>query len=630
MKFVCSKCKTKYTISDEKVHGKVLKIRCKNCSSVIEVREPTSGPTTQSAARQTAGQGALKALSRRGGSAAIKRPTPSSMPAAKTAGQGPVPGTKAPLKKTSTGVGARPDLSKPLDTARSARSAGGRQSAQSRTPLSRPTFKPQPSREDEQKTQIAAMPAQLLAEMQRSHRGAAAPPPAAPADQEAAWYLGDDRGEYGPMTFAELAARCKRGEPSPNAEAWREGYSDWLPLEEIPELKPYVKRAPPPRPQTGIRPAPASPYQKTPGKDAAVGHADAPMKRPLAAKVTLASQQLREPDLIKSPAPPPTIEPEPAATPVTEDSWPGVPALPAAPRPKGLAQLDASLSGDLPAPSAMDPAAQSYPSVPAHVSVGTGQADLSPQIAELKRARRPTLLIGAGALLVGIAVVALVVWLISSGKKPGTDASDSKSAQVEDSMKGPPRPATMATPLPAMDAMNPAGDGDDTELIELDIDVSTGMTTRTRRPRRRKKNGTTPKNGMDTPAATSSGSLYGLPTMRAGFVGLMDFGSTSTSGAIASGGARPGDLGSMVRRHYNRLKRCYEKAARLDTRMRNPRLRIAIQVGASGRTRSVYITPTRYQADTIGICIRRSIMQWKWPSFSTSYSYSFNARFHGG
>jgi predicted Zn finger-like uncharacterized protein len=57
MKFVCDKCHTKYSIADERVHGRVLKIRCKSCSNVITVREekPAAAPapsvTTQSSAR---------------------------------------------------------------------------------------------------------------------------------------------------------------------------------------------------------------------------------------------------------------------------------------------------------------------------------------------------------------------------------------------------------------------------------------------------------------------------------------------------------------------------------------------------------------------------------------------------
>lgn len=40
MKFYCDSCQTKYSIADEKVRGKVLKVRCKKCSHVITVREP--------------------------------------------------------------------------------------------------------------------------------------------------------------------------------------------------------------------------------------------------------------------------------------------------------------------------------------------------------------------------------------------------------------------------------------------------------------------------------------------------------------------------------------------------------------------------------------------------------------
>ena len=38
MKFVCDKCNTRYSIADERVHGRVLKIRCKACNHVITVR----------------------------------------------------------------------------------------------------------------------------------------------------------------------------------------------------------------------------------------------------------------------------------------------------------------------------------------------------------------------------------------------------------------------------------------------------------------------------------------------------------------------------------------------------------------------------------------------------------------
>jgi predicted Zn finger-like uncharacterized protein len=39
LRFSCESCQTRYTIADEKVHGRVLKVRCKTCGAAIMVRE---------------------------------------------------------------------------------------------------------------------------------------------------------------------------------------------------------------------------------------------------------------------------------------------------------------------------------------------------------------------------------------------------------------------------------------------------------------------------------------------------------------------------------------------------------------------------------------------------------------
>lgn len=44
MKIVCDSCSTKYSISDDKVRGKVFKIRCKKCSHIIVVRGTGDAP----------------------------------------------------------------------------------------------------------------------------------------------------------------------------------------------------------------------------------------------------------------------------------------------------------------------------------------------------------------------------------------------------------------------------------------------------------------------------------------------------------------------------------------------------------------------------------------------------------
>jgi predicted Zn finger-like uncharacterized protein len=54
MKIICDSCGTKYSISDDKVRGKVFKIRCKKCSHIIVVR---GGEAATEAAAQPAVEG---------------------------------------------------------------------------------------------------------------------------------------------------------------------------------------------------------------------------------------------------------------------------------------------------------------------------------------------------------------------------------------------------------------------------------------------------------------------------------------------------------------------------------------------------------------------------------------------
>src|SRR5687768_16412104 len=61
MKFHCDRCKTRYSIADERVRGKILKIRCKNCSAVITVKESGSNTSVELVNKPAAGGGAAAA-----------------------------------------------------------------------------------------------------------------------------------------------------------------------------------------------------------------------------------------------------------------------------------------------------------------------------------------------------------------------------------------------------------------------------------------------------------------------------------------------------------------------------------------------------------------------------------------
>ena len=57
MKIVCDSCGAKYSIADEKVAGKVFKIRCKKCSAVIVVRGDQVGNEAEAASQAAASLG---------------------------------------------------------------------------------------------------------------------------------------------------------------------------------------------------------------------------------------------------------------------------------------------------------------------------------------------------------------------------------------------------------------------------------------------------------------------------------------------------------------------------------------------------------------------------------------------
>ncbi|MBA3503522.1 MAG: zinc-ribbon domain-containing protein [Myxococcota bacterium] len=62
MKLTCDSCSAKYSIADDRVAGKVFKIRCKKCSHVIIVRGVTAAPATIEVTPPTASSGEWHAV----------------------------------------------------------------------------------------------------------------------------------------------------------------------------------------------------------------------------------------------------------------------------------------------------------------------------------------------------------------------------------------------------------------------------------------------------------------------------------------------------------------------------------------------------------------------------------------
>ena len=109
MKFVCDRCQTKYSIADEKVRGKILKVRCKSCANIITVREESAATRRPSAPAAALGGSGAHAPT---GSA--PRPTVVSPPLAEAGGRAPArPPTPSPSQPLERRAAPRPPAPPP-------------------------------------------------------------------------------------------------------------------------------------------------------------------------------------------------------------------------------------------------------------------------------------------------------------------------------------------------------------------------------------------------------------------------------------------------------------------------------------------------------------------------------------
>ena len=193
MKFVCDRCQTKYSIADERVRGKVLKVKCKTCANVITVREAR--------AHSSAGVPTL--------SAGWRRPLARRRPG----------GHDVPME--TPGVD-----SERTQLAHVARRTGG-----------------------------GALPGPAGRRPRRPRRCAGRParsPRSAPADDRVQWYMALDGNRTGPFTRSKLVDRLVPLAKSADVHIWNEKLDGWKPPADVPEIAAEITRrrapAPPPPP----------------------------------------------------------------------------------------------------------------------------------------------------------------------------------------------------------------------------------------------------------------------------------------------------------------------------------------------------------------------------------------------
>ncbi|MBE4749902.1 DUF4339 domain-containing protein [Corallococcus sp. ZKHCc1 1396] len=116
MNFTCDNCQKRYSIADEKVRGKTVKVRCKNCQNVISVEGPAEEESTRVVSLADVER--IRAQERSlagGGAAAAPAPAPVAAPAATA---------PAPLARPPAAAAQTPWDDEPTRTAPPRQTAG--------------------------------------------------------------------------------------------------------------------------------------------------------------------------------------------------------------------------------------------------------------------------------------------------------------------------------------------------------------------------------------------------------------------------------------------------------------------------------------------------------------------------
>jgi predicted Zn finger-like uncharacterized protein len=235
MKFHCDRCKTRYSIADERVRGKILKIRCKNCSAVITVKEggQVAAPPTPAGAQPKPGAPA-GARPKPAIPSAASRPSGAAKPlagAAKPAAAGP-----------QTSQAMRMGTNAPTPAARPGSIAQGRATLASRSTSIGAQEVARAGANAKPNSALQGAFAQAL--RKQPEPGPADSVSNAPATLDAEWYVSEDGEQYGPYELRQAQDWVSSRRMDDELYCWSEGFDDWLPVEKVSHFRGLRSRAP--------------------------------------------------------------------------------------------------------------------------------------------------------------------------------------------------------------------------------------------------------------------------------------------------------------------------------------------------------------------------------------------------
>jgi predicted Zn finger-like uncharacterized protein len=410
----------------------------------------------------------------------------------------------------------------------------------------------------------------------RRQMSAPAPPPAqAPPPEQ--WHVAINDVPVGPIRRAELSRKVETGAVGPDSLVWREGFDDWRPLGEVPELADLLE-------PTAATPPPA------------ISASPPPV---LSARPASSADSLRAGGMV-------------APVGGRQGAFPSPSVAPPITRPAGLLREE-----PLEAPPA--PVAQPAPSPP------------QPEPAAPTR-RGPAIPVGGWIAIAGAGAFGVALAVMVAGKLLGGDAGDAVASAAD----APPIDSPEAYEAPAepdmvleegdMVAMDEEG-GDDEASEAAQPAASASQPSRAQ-----------PATRQPTTGSTAGGKKLTAEQQRmlerfAGESGAAP-GNIRGSGGSGGGGSAGGkgldarQLTTVVSKNRPELQRCYETAVRGMGDPPTVRMDVDVTVGMSG-------TVTRVRARGSGVgnlkdCIERSVRRWRFPASGNETQTSFPVVFSGG
>jgi predicted Zn finger-like uncharacterized protein len=195
LKFLCEQCKAKYQISDEKVAGKTVRMKCRKCGHMIEVR----AEVTESS---------------------VAKRLPTGEVSVAKANEALRPGAPRPPAAAQKPVAPKGALATSLSSARRTDPGANAQRPQSNAPGALAgAFQKSVGKQDDSALDMLSIS----------------------ASNE--WYVAINGVPVGPVRVSELRRKAAMGAVTEDSLVWQEGLEEWRPVRAVTELAGLVREA---------------------------------------------------------------------------------------------------------------------------------------------------------------------------------------------------------------------------------------------------------------------------------------------------------------------------------------------------------------------------------------------------